>query len=221
MPSPSRAELLKRLQTIYTDQNDLDTIISAGDLDFDTLALLVVLQKSERNTAGGIADQLSWTPSKTSRCLKKATARALIRESVDSKDLRKCHFKLSNKGANVVFEVSREFGAERLADLVTTTTSLRRSGHEAESEMSVSLSETSLRTVLLLFAHGAASVGAVSDMAKLSQPRISMALKSMQNQNLVDVGTQQADQRIRMLRLTRHGSKLARVILTRSGFSLG
>ena len=81
-----------------------------GALKYDETAILLHLRQKRMSTPGEIARTLGLSPSKVSRCLAKIEEMSLVEGIPDVNDLRKCTFRLTNRGENAASEHIRVRG---------------------------------------------------------------------------------------------------------------
>ncbi len=136
--------------------------------------------------------------------------RSSPRRALESDDLRKCHFRVSGRGAGIVSELARELGEPILTEQVTLFQTLNRGTQAVRYADALCVANTAQRLLLLLSLAGCPqTVSELSSAASLPQPRVSMALQSLRNSGHITGGEQKSDRRTRSYTLTPAGSRIA------------
>lgn len=219
---------LEDLQGGFSAHAKLEAFAREGTLDFDAIALLFPLYRNQRCTVGHLTQILEYSPSKTSRCLKKLASLSLIEETTENSDLRKCYLRLSRKGLNLVQEMIGLFGETRIFEQIETSTALRHAGKHAlhehlalnGSKVKASLPNASLKILLTLAAQEQPmTVSQLCEAVFLPQSTVSMALKKLKSQGFARCnlthqdGFEEADLRRRRYQITQRGAALTTALL--------
>lgn len=209
------------LADVFRSFHELEAIVRKDVLDLDAIMALFWLQGEWTSTAGRLSRSLRFSPSKTTRCLKRLVSLGLVEECLDDKDLRKCYFKLANKGENVAFEVARAFGKERMTWQLRCFRELRAAACLASASWDGGSITAAAERLLLVLLHAAPSGLTVGDVCKatcMAQPKVSMSLKALEKRGAVEFGPHGEDGRMRCVRLTRMGRRVASNMMNELGF---
>lgn len=208
------------LAGVFRSFHELEAIVRKDVLDLDAIMALFWLQGEWTSTAGRLSRSLRFSPSKTTRCLKRLVSLGLVEECLDDNDLRKCHFKLANKGENVAFEVARAFGKERMAWQLRCFRELRAAACLASASWDGGRI-TAAAERLLLVLRGAScglTVGDLCEATCMAQSKVSMSLKALEKRGAVEFEPHGEDGRMRCVRLTRMGRRVASNMMNELGF---
>ena len=198
--------------------HDLDAVhhfVQGGALHTDDIMILVHLGQSAQpgaDTASGLASTLHISRPRTSRSLARLAAAGLVQEVVQRSDYRVSHYRLSNHGENVFFEIRRRFGAQHIDALFQDYCTLQLATREAESQAGErKLSDSAQRIYLVL--HAATkplSLSALIEATGLAQNRLSQAVAVLQSKGQVKLEPGKTDARQRIVSLTTEGKRIAK-----------
>lgn len=209
-----RSKVLQNLEELFRAFSDVEALVCKDVLSFDAVMVMLWLRKEPKSLAGRVSRALCFTPSKTTRCLKKLTALNLIDELLDGDDLRKCYFRLSNKGENVAFEVMRAIGKTSIEWQLACFIKLTRAASAAEkAHGGCKITRTAQRLLLALYAADDMTVCRLAEATFLSQSSTSMSLGVLRKKGLVEEGWAKADNRMRNVRLTSDGRNVVATML--------
>lgn len=153
--------------------------------DADFMALLAVHHAGSAS-AGEIVSILGCSPATASRCLRRLVSLDLLVEAVDKSDRRRLVFKLANGGGNVVFDIERTLGRDRVAKAFELFTHAHRSARCARTTFGVPMTATEVSLVEMLFAAARPlRIGELAHACALSQPKTSMAVRSLERKGIV------------------------------------
>lgn len=180
-------------------------------LELDDVLVLFTIHYENASTAGLLASKLALSASKITRLLKSLVDAELIEESIDHHDRRKCLFKVSGKGSNIIYKAEKELGSKHLAHLMALYPALNSSARNAN------VTSTAQRILLTIHCtHTALTVTDISENAHLSQSKTSMALKKLCDRNLVEQGPNNSDKRRHTYQLTMQGMSVAETMIPRT-----
>ena len=175
----------------------LEGFLREGGLDADCAAVLFFLDEVGRSSAGFISEALNIPKVKTSRCLKKLSALGLLGESVCKEDLRKCFFRLTDEGRRAVHEIGRQMGLDAAEGALRIHGHLKRLGFHIQGETGKRVGHTARIILLVLLCKcRPLSVSEICRAALLPQPRVSLALKALEENGLVVRQAQEGDLRL-------------------------
>lgn len=205
---------LDTLTKLFSSYTELERFARQGGLSFDALMILLWLHQETKCTAGNLSCSLGISASKATRCLEELTSSGLVEESLDSQDLRKCYFKESIKGENIVFEIVDLFGKRSTTKQLTWYSALKHSLNASDTALDHRLTDTAQRLMLVLYlAEGAISIGQLCEASSLPQPRTSMSLKALKAKGLIEERPLENDNRVKNITLTQKGFIVAKAII--------
>ncbi len=212
---PERTELTRLDSTIdmFREFDELVGTIRRNVLTLDTLAMMLWLEPHPRSSAGEITRALSFSPSKTTRCIRQLIDLELIEEQLQPDDLRKSLFSLSNRGENAAFEISRKLGAPSKARILENYLTFRECHAQACRLIGRQVSDLQFRILLVL--HAAQTPLCVNDVVRaVSSPQssTSTALKTLSGCRLVNLTVGKNDARMVHAVLSKRGRQILDVV---------
>ena len=206
---------LKEFSQLFHDLDAVHHFVQGGALHTDDIMILVHLGQSAQpgaDTASGLASTLHISRPRTSRSLARLAAAGLVQEVVQRSDYRVSHYRLSNHGENVFFEIRRRFGAQHIDTLFQDYCTLQRATREAESQAGErKLSDSAQRIYLVLHATAKPlSLSALIEATGLAQNRLSQAVTVLQSKGQVKLEPGKTDARQRIVSLTTEGKRIAK-----------
>ena len=149
-----------------------------------------------------------------SRSLARLAAAGLVQEVVQRSDYRISHYRLSNHGENVFFEIRRRFDAQHVSALFQDYCTLQLATREAESQTGQrKLSDSAQRIYLVL--HNATkplNLTALIEATGLAQNRLSQAVAVLQDAGKVKLTRGKTDARQHFVSLTAQGRRTAKLL---------
>ena len=198
---------LTLLSETFSDFEQLKAIVANADLNLDDIIALMWIQRNRGCSSGQIADALGVSPSTVTRIRSRLESSDLIKEYFDSSDLRKCNYRITNRGKNVVYEVGKRLGRNRIRRQFDRFIELRKAQVDAGM---TKVSDTPQRILLvLLAAEKGLAVGELSELCCISQSKASMALKSLRKDRLVECAPCANDTRCSIVSLAEKGQDIA------------
>lgn len=153
--------------------------------DADFMALLAI-HRAGAASARAVAEALGHSPATTSRCLRRLAALDLIEEEVDKADRRRLVLSLSNSGGNVVFDIERTLGHDRVAAAFDFFSQLHRGAAESRATLGVPVSATEQGIVAVLsLADRPIRIGELARNCRLAQSKASMAVRALARKGVV------------------------------------
>ena len=207
----------KDFSKLFHDLDAVHHFVQGGALHIDDIMILVHLGQSAQagaDTASTLASTLHVSRPRTSRSLARLASAGLVQEVVQRSDYRISHYRLSNRGENVFFEIRRRFGVQHIAAIFRGYCTLQLATREAESQAGErKLSDSAQRIYLVLY--GAKKALTLSDLVEatgLAQNRLSQAVAVLQNKGQVELEPGRTDARQRFVSLTAQGKRTAKYL---------
>ncbi|MBQ9021008.1 MAG: MarR family transcriptional regulator [Eggerthellaceae bacterium] len=206
---------MKDLSHFFTSIDAVHAFVRGGSLHVDDIMLLAYLGQDKQgraNTASGLSEALHLGRPRISRILARLSAAGLAQEAVQRSDYRVSHYRLSNHGENVLFEIRRRFGRKAVDDLVQDYIALQAACRSAEHYAGErKFSDSAVRIyVLLLAAKKPLKLSELIEASNLAQNRVSQAVAALERKGSVQLATGKGDARVRMVSLTAKGKAIAK-----------
>ena len=177
---------LEELAKAFADLGELRALLARTGLSESDFMTLLAIDRAGSAHAGAVAKTLGYSPAKASRGLGRLVSFGLVSETVDKADRRKLDFRLANNGFDVVFDLERTFGRERMVSAFGLFLRLQHESREAATALDVPVTPTEWGFVATLAAADRPlRVGELSQACCCQQPKTSMALRALVRKGLV------------------------------------
>jgi len=207
---------LERLSATMQRSRALEDRLRGSALDVNAMMMLARMKADGGATAGSLASELGLSQSKVSRLTACLIDAGLVDEHLMPDDLRKNHLKVTRRGDNLLVELSQVFGADALSRVCEERSTLLhvKAALGVAGEMRPSITELVILIALRL-SSDRLSVGDLSALLAMDQPKVSMALRGLRRKGLVTAASLKGDRRIHLFSLTAAGESVWQTVESR------
>ena len=198
-----------QLSLVFDTLENLAQLVRPAQLNLDDAQVLIWMREHGVMTASMVAHKFVISRPKATRIMRRLAETGLIREFIDASDVRKCNYRITNRGTNVVYELGKKIGPTSLTKQLEAFLALRNAKY-AIGESGYRLSDTEQRIVLVLENAGSLLVERqICEMAHLKQSKASMAIRTLKEKELLEGVSCEWDGRLRASALTPQGHAVA------------
>ena len=196
---------LRVLSPIFETIENLTGLVRDAKLNLDDAQALIWMRDESAATASMLMGEFRISRSKATRVMRRLADAGLVREFIDARDIRKCNYRLTNRGTNVVYELGKRVSPATLSEQFDAFKALRCAKAEVRDQVG-DLTDTEQRIVIALGAKGpSATVGSLCRATHLDQPKASMAIRTLRQKGLLEAAGCTGDARLRAYALTPTG----------------